>query len=251
MVKKIFLFCFAIAWVTQALHAQLVVPNANELVEGNIRNRFPFFVNGGQRVQQVMASSQFATLASGGEFITGMAFRLDNDSGTGPGSGFDAPFSETINDVTISFSTTFAAPDGLSLTFADNIGGDVTTVLNDVDLTLSSSSPAGPGNTKGFDINIPFDTPFFYNPASGNLLMDVLVLDPANNDVHPGSLFDAELVIGTDPVSRLVSMEGMPTDATGGVDSLGYVIQFSIIPEPSTSSLLLLVGIGFLIARRR
>jgi len=39
-------------------------------------------------------------------------------------------------------------------------------------LTWTTANLAGPGNTRQFDIVFPLTTPFLYDPADGNLLLD-------------------------------------------------------------------------------
>src|SRR3954454_13392017 len=86
--------------------AQVVVPNSLASVDGGGANRFPFLVNGGMHYQQVYASSQFPGTIN----IGTIRFR--------PDPGFGAAFTRNLSNVQISLSTTAAAPDGLSTTFA-------------------------------------------------------------------------------------------------------------------------------------
>src|SRR5205823_7449983 len=84
-----------------------------------------------QRSQQVYSSDQFASL-TGPEYITQIAFR--------PSVFFSAgPFTATFSDIQVDLSTTLKTPDNLSLTFANNIGSDDTTVLHGP-LAISSTA---------------------------------------------------------------------------------------------------------------
>ena len=142
--------------------------------------------------------------------------------------------------------------DGLSATFASNVGADVTTVLNG-SVTLSSADTPGPGTTRAFDIDIPFTTPFLYNPANGNLLLDILNEDTDNNVVTDIFFDGRETSIPNDPISRVLGAEGSPSDTMANVvDSAGLITRFSIspIPEPETLGLLLL-AFGFSVVGRR
>jgi hypothetical protein len=231
---------FALPQVAQA--QQVVAPNSLAGVEGNAENRFPFLVDGGLRLQQVFNASQFSAI-SGPTQITQIAFRPDSSLG--------AAFSRTLSNVTIQLSTTSAAADGLSLTFASNIGADVTTVRSG-SLTLSSSfTGVGP---KDFDILINLTTPFTYNPASGNLLMDVLNQSPENNNIS--LFFDAPNTTG-DSSSRIYGTEGAPGATAGTSDSSGMVTRFTFgnasvaAPEPGTLALLALGIVGRVLAKRR
>ena len=89
-------------------------------------------------------------------------------------------FTTTIADIQISLSTTSKAVDGLSNTFADNVGSDSTTIYSG-SLTLSSTNAAGPGGTHVFDIAIHFQNDFVYNPASGNLLLSIVNISGADS----------------------------------------------------------------------
>jgi hypothetical protein len=84
--------------------------------------------------------------------------------------GVGRRFRATLADVQINLSTTSVADDALSLTFADNVGADDTVVFSSP-LPLQSRSRGS--NPKNFDIVINLTTPFFYDPAMGNLLLDV------------------------------------------------------------------------------
>jgi hypothetical protein len=216
----------------------VVVPNSVAAVEGNSN----VAAGGNLRVQQVHDASQFSGLGS--IQITGVAFRLDANSGAfGP---------DTLPGLQVRVSTTSRAPDGLSTTFATNVGPDVTTVFSG-DWTRSSTSAPGPGGTNVFDILLPFTTPFTYDPAGGNLLVDyignpagsLLLLFPSQTDTHD--------VVG-DSVSNIVAEPASsPTGITVG--SFGVVTQFTFvptaIPEPTNCVLLGLGLIGFLAWRQQ
>ena len=63
-------------------------------------------------------------------------------------------------------------PTTLSPTYAANFGPTQTTVYSGA-LPLSSAVTGPAGGPKDFDIVINLQTPFFYNPAQGNLLIEV------------------------------------------------------------------------------
>ena len=188
----------------------LVVPNSLAGVEGNIDNGYPFNIgtNSTMRYQQIYAASQFGAMPAGGAFITGIAFRLDANWGS---------FSTTLPAVQINLSTTSKAPDGLTTTFASNVGNNDTVVFNGA-LSLSS---AASGRPAAFDILVPFTTAFFYNPAAGNLLLDV-----RNSGGGTSSLFDA-VSATSDSVSRAYNPVN---SSTGSTDSIGLVTEFVFQP---------------------
>jgi hypothetical protein len=214
-----------------AIVPTVVVPNSAAMTEGDTNNSYPFNITPfgvpSQRYQQVYAASQFG----GGGLITQIIFR--------PDATFGNAFTSTLPDIQIDLSTTSAPDDGLSTTFANNVGSNDTVVFARGPLTLSSAFTGPPNGPKDFDIIITLTTPFFYNPAMGNLLLDVRNFGGGSTTV-----FDAVSPLG-DGVSRVFSQN--VNDMTGTTDSLGLVTGFVIVPEPGSAALLLAGG-GTLLA---
>jgi hypothetical protein len=207
----------------------LTAANGNALLEGGPDLRF----------QQVYGASEFGGL--GVIRITGLAFR--------PDAGGGSPFGpDTLPGLRVLLSTTAMAPDGLSSTFADNIGLDETIVFNG-DWTRSSADSPGPGGTRAFDIILPFMTAFTYDSAKGNLLVDFIDTSPPLSPIRLFHSVDAHVVLG-DSISIIV---GGPASATGFPASAGVVTQFEFqsVPEPSGCVLLGLGLAGFLAVVRR
>jgi hypothetical protein len=217
----------------------IVVPNDRATTEGDSNNVIPFGEDRSRsrRVQQVFAASQFAALAEPGR-ITHLAFR--------PDAGVGEPFSSTIADIQINLSTTTRAPDGLSLTFADNLGADDTIVYGRGPLALSSADTGGPPRT--FDIVIPLQIPFLYDPTQGNLLLDV-----RNFSGGPTTVFDAESGVG-DSVDRVFSRQGGVNDSAALIRdsfSIGLVVQFTFDVTAPGSLVLFAAGLGLVAWRRK
>lgn len=125
-------------------------------------NCFPFSCDYNHEYQQVYTGSQFP----GSILITGLEFynTQDDEGATAMSTG----------NWQISLSTTAADWNSLSVMFANNIGADNTVVFNG-----NLAQPWAFGNT----LAITLSTPFFYNPAAGNLLLDVVssgVTSPTN-----------------------------------------------------------------------
>jgi len=117
------------------------------------------------------------------------------------------------------------------LHYSDRIspGADDAILYNGA-LTLSSASVASSGTAKQFDILINLSQPFLYNPANGNLLLDI-----RNNQSGTSGLFDAQSDV-TQTATALVFNDGGSASTTGLVQAGGGVTRFTLTaaPEPST-----------------
>jgi len=217
----------------------VVVPFFDTTTEGNDNNGFPFNIgNSSMRYQQVYGATDFVL---GGvatpQNITQIAFRPDASAG--------GAFSSTLLSIQIDLSTTSKAPDGLSTTFADNVGANDTVVFGPA---------AGP---KAFDIVVNLSTPFLYDPTKGNLLLDV-----RNFSGGTATFLDAQITQG-DSISRVLSdwPGSTVSSSTGTADTIGLVTQFtfgaaSVVPEPPTGTLIgvgagMMFGYRSLLVRRR
>jgi PEP-CTERM motif len=224
----------------------VVVPNSLAGVEGNSNNSGPFNIAQvgltEQRYQQVYAASQFAAIPAGGAFITQITFRPDASTG--------AAFSSTLPSIRIDLSTTGAAPDALSTTFASNTGADDAIVFGGpfgAPLTLSSAFTGPAGGPKDFDIVINLTRSFFYDPSLGNLLLDV-----RNFGGGATTPFDAQTTAG-DSVSRAFTAGSGVNSATADfTDTLGLVTRFTTtaVPEPGTLALFGTAALGLAVGVR-
>jgi len=181
---------------------------------------------GAQRYEQVYAASEFG---SSPITITGLAFRPDASTGSA--------FASTLANVTIKLSTTPATIQGISPTYAANEGGDLTTVFGGA-LSLSSSFMGPAAGPKNFDIIIPLQTSFLYNPALGNLLLEV-----QNFGGGSTTQFDAVGGGSSGLVSRVFNTDGNASAASGTTEvGGGLVTEFvtgsvTAVPEPATLAL--------------
>jgi hypothetical protein len=199
----------------------LVVPNDWANAFGDAGNLFPLFSPQPIRYQQVFDASQFSRLNPGGGLINRIAFR-----GHGPG----VPFTGTIAQLQVNLSTTSKTPDALSSTFAENIGPDDTQVFSGP----LSAAVTFTGDPTNFEVVVNFTTPFFYDPAKGNLLLDIR--NPQGGVEVPAS--DQELdgtSAGGDSVSRVYNygdVTATTAGQTGGVDekdTYGLITKFNAI----------------------
>ena len=130
--------------------------------------------------------------------------------------------------------TTSRSVKGLSSIFSENVGRDVLNVASQPFYSINGSLdcpyplPAGGGDLN-WDQVIHLSTPFFYDPAKGNLLIDIR--HSGFKTEHGSSNADAQNTIG-DGVSRIAAFS--LTAATADiVDTEGLVTVFTLKPTPS------------------
>lgn len=194
----------------------VVVPNGMDAREGSGSSGI---LNQAGREQTVYAATNFP---SGPISITELHFR-PNVTDYMPGSAFSA----TIWDLQIVLSTTPVHHGGLNAAFSNNTGPDATTVVSGP-VTLFSTFTGPDTGPKDFDIVIPLSHPFTYDPARGNLLVDI-----QNFSGDPTSPVDAEYSTNG-AASRVVSSS--PISASGVADDDADVLQIvysqAIITNP-------------------
>lgn len=202
--------------------------------EGNLNSSAPFglgspyfrsYVNGqpGEplltgRYQQVYAAAAF----NGIKDIAGIAFRQDGSNA--PTGGFSQ-----LNDVFVTLSVTSKAVGNMDTVFANNLTGPTTTVYSG---PLRFNWQASAGTARPFDLRIPFQRPFRYDPSLGNLLLDVTVI--AGN-TGGSSLIALDAAADSHFMSQVSVESSSPTgwrDATGAARNVGLVTQFMTVGLP-------------------
>jgi hypothetical protein len=143
-----------------------IVARAGLIIPAGLETREGVGASGGLteqlRLQQVYGGSQFP---AGYLHITELRFRPSTDFSTGA-------FTTAVDNVQINLSTTTKQPNSLSMIFAENTGANNIVVFSGP-LSLSSQFSGPAGGPKDFDIRVPLQTPFSYNRAQGNLLIDI------------------------------------------------------------------------------
>ena len=213
--QTLLLLCGACAALGQGTF-QFVAPGGFANVEGN-SSSVDLFKTSSSTFQQVYSASEFAFAST--SRIDGISFRFDEANGQS--------FVGLWPGISIFVSTTPRSPDALSPAFSDNAGADAVQVFSGA-LGIVAPSSAG---LRPFQVNIPFSTPFFYDPSRGNLSI-AMVRSPG-----PLSLvLDGRSATG-DSVGRVFG----GISSIGTVDTLGLVTRFDVspIPEPSTTALFL------------
>jgi hypothetical protein len=200
--------------VTELRAQVIVVPNALATNDGNTYGITPTGGPTSVRENFVFNASQFSAL-SGPTYLTQFAWRPDIIPGP------SGPRTVTLR---IYASTTTRSVPGLSTTFAQNIGADNTLVFSGT-LNWATGNLPGPGNTRQFDVVFPFTTPFLYDPAAGNLLLDIQF--SAN-----GQAIKLDIVTGNDELSRKVVSTTSSNGTTGTFGSPAQVTQFTFQPPP-------------------
>jgi len=227
-----------------------VFPPGTQLVEGN-SSGLGGFTLGASRYQQVYSGATFAAQigSNNAVAIEHLSFRLDSGAVNG--------VSLYYTNLHVTLSTSQRGPSDLSAVFAENLGQDAT-VIHDRGELLSMVSPwSGSPSVQSFFLTFDLDTPFYFNPAHGNLLLEIQ--NYGGTIVPP---FPPGLRIG--PLDgSLNNPFGASVFATAGDAGMGTVLPFSlitgiggqIIPVPEPSALALaalgfLLGAGFIVSRR-
>lgn len=161
----------------------------------------------GTRYQQAYAAADFP----GAMAITSIGFFNH--------SPFEGPL--PVATYQISFSTVTPSIDTLSNTnFDSNLGTDNT--------LFASADLSGPAPPQLVFAGGPFD----YNPANGNLLMDIHI---SNEMAGGGAFYDARSGTATGIFSRYQNF-------SAGTQGFGLVTQFTFDPVPEPSTIVLLLG---------
>ena len=199
-----------------------VVPSAQANVEGNSSSA-DLFTTSARQMTQVYSASEFGFSPGASGLVTSVAFRFDGSTA----QSFNGlwPF------LGITLSTTTQSPDLLSPIFVNNGGADSVQVFAGSFFIRGTNTGIFP---RTFEVQIPFSTPFWYDPSRGNLSM--YISSPFSGPA--GLILDAHDSPG-DAIGRVFGPDGQ---VSGTVDTLGLITRFGIteVPEPGAGMLLIL-----------
>jgi len=222
---------------SQAQQFSVYIPANSENTEGNDVSDLPFGYPGLVRYQQVYDASLFSRVPVGGAFLTGIFFRADCSTSWEGG----------VTNVQVNLSTTAKGADQLSPVFAENTGPDETVVFfrATYDPPANWSLPSCP-RPQSFGNEMNLQVPFWYDPARGNLLLDL-----RHSGVHwwptntppptwwhgpgdPHDRLDAQTVSG-DAISRAAAFS-LTTNRAAVLDSTGLVMMFVFATTPALTN---------------
>jgi hypothetical protein len=228
--NRIYTIVAAWAWVIPVLGqsqpgfaVHFVVPSGSSNVDGNTYSFAGPAVNQPQtiRYQQLYSASEFAYLTNfGGGWLLDIFFRGDSTNGMGLGV--------YMPSLQVNLSTSKEAPNELSPTFSKNVGMDDTIVFSGrLNTGIDGGHRLGP---EVWSFAMPLRKLFFYDPAVGNLLVDVRILQ-GNTNTAGGIpiIFDA-VNVTNDSVSRV--WEGDVNATTGLVETIGLPTELFFWPNP-------------------
>ncbi|MBL8901389.1 MAG: hypothetical protein JNM84_27430 [Planctomycetes bacterium] len=136
------------------------LPAAQDRAFGNATSAFPWASAGPMRAMYAYDETSVATTKP----ITIQHLRWRPTSGT-------TSIGPVSYDVRIDMSTSaLASASAITTTFATNHGSNVSTVFNG---TVSIPYTALSANPRDFPLSIKLDAPFYWNPASGPLIVDI------------------------------------------------------------------------------
>lgn len=200
----------AVTFTNIARLPAVVVPQGLTNVAGG-QNSSLF--SGTRRIQQIYGPANFP---AGQVTISELRFR--------PGTPI-AAVSANLTDLRVFLSTSSRQPDALSSTFAENSGPDVTEVFAGP-LNLVASGTGTPGGATDFEFAIPLIQPFFFDPAKGNLLVEL------HNGTPTGGLTEDATGSTSDQASRVFDMNSGSATAASTVDSYASVLALGYLTKP-------------------
>ena len=213
------------------------VPNLAPGVPGNSSNAFPWGTNAaswpGLRLQAVYDSSNFPGI-SGPVYITRLQWRANDVATTTTWVG------GTFGAASVSMSTAAVDYTAVTTTFATNHGFDLQTVYSGA-VAYAAGSGNGVGVPGPVVVNLTLSNPFLYNPANGDLCIDVDYAGGANFVANgAGTALVPMDVQTTGSASSRVFASSLYPAANGTTQDHGPVVEITYtkvleIASPSVS----------------
>lgn len=220
-----------LAWilVNSAFLAQassVFLPSGMQQTEGNSHVIDPFGASEPSRVQQLYGASEFGAIGGSGALITEIRFRSDAE--------ISFAGAVIVPELEISMSTSLRVPSDLRPVWQDNIGSDETIVFPKGPIQFTYTVDRTHVNS--MSVVIPLPKPFYYQPANGNLLLDIKVLQkPQVGAGLVRLVLDAEA--GPSRVTQYSIVIGSPFAINGSVAPYALITQFEFAPVPEPGSL--------------
>jgi hypothetical protein len=211
---------------------QVVSPSAVANLEGN-RSVTP--APGTLRIQFLYPASDFAGLPESHRLIAAFNYRADRTQ--------TQPVDYTFPNDQVWMSTT--DKDSLTRVFDDNHGPNKT-LVHDGTMSFPVLGTGPPQGPRDFADGTRLQTPFFYDPSQGNLLVERLVF--ADSIPVPSPTLDTQ---STAEARVLATNVGFPNTPTGILQNEGPATQFEFVPEPSAFVLTGLALVCLLAWRRK
>lgn len=225
-----------ISVVTTNASGQLTAVSPREFIDTEMPGVANVLATPSYRLQQVYSKLDFEHLGEGPYTITRIDWR--------PDLSMDPTIDYPSENFLMNFATTLADPaanaNPLDPAFANNIAGNLKTVF-DGPVTLTTANDGPINGPKEFDYGLDFETPYIYDPADGNLLMDLFVTN------GEGPLLLDWMVEPTDTTGFIWSGDqGIDSEIAAAGQFGGHALQFSVVPEPAAFPLLLMGGFASL-----
>ena len=229
--------CFVIALIGASFSApgqlEILAPQNID----NTSGAAPFLV-----ITNVAASLRYQQVYDASDFLRVGSPFLITDLRFAGGYRYGSTFIDVdLVNIQLSLSISQRGPDDLSTVFAENVGSDAQVVY-------SGSLHFWADGRGAFDIHVPLQHPFVYDPSEGNLLLD------AKNfmTIRPPPLGERSLLARSALGDNVSAVLGLDVNATEGVaGSFGLITVFNVtpVPEPQTYWLFSLGAFGLCVSR--
>ncbi|MFO1077336.1 MAG: hypothetical protein U1E73_06370 [Planctomycetota bacterium] len=206
----------------------VVIPAPAAAAAGNSSNAFPWGSPAagfpGLRLMAVYGTYNFTSqVISYPIVISELKWR--------PNIGAAAYSGGTFATATIQMSTSPTGWSAVTTNYATNHGADLTTVYSGA-VVHTPTLGTGAWNLQSWCVDVQLQTPFFYDPAAGDLVIDV---DYPNGSFTGGTVGQMD-VVGTGANAARVYASSMYPAANGITLDHGPVVELTFLPAPGYAS---------------